>query len=227
MKKSILTIVMIIASALTVSAQSGISVKKFQNEGKDNLYRGTEKTTTAEGDLNKDGINDLVIVENVSSEQFSDKTTAYFAIYWGGADGEYKLYNTFQLDSLARNVNVSITAKCVLRMSAETTYDYVDDDGESGFYEEYYLVYMLRYQDNEFCLIGGSVQYHWERVPDLGCMSHHISYNTLTNKAVRSDYPNCDTDHPEKQTVDIKKLPLMKITEFQIGQPIFDRFDLK
>ena len=224
MKKSILTIAMIIATALTMLAQSSVSVKKFQNEGKNNLYRGTEKNTIVEGDLNKDGINDLVITENIEGD-INDKTTAYFAIYWGSADGVYKLYKTFQLDSLARNVNVSITAKGVLRMSAETTYDYVDDDGESGFYEEYNLVYMLRYQDSEFCLIGGSVHYHWERVPDLGCMSHHISYNTLTNKAVRSNYPNCDYDHPEKETVDIKKLPLMKITEFKIGQPIFDRFD--
>ncbi|MCR4558795.1 MAG: hypothetical protein K5685_01790 [Bacteroidales bacterium] len=56
MKKSILTIAMIIATALTMLAQSSVSVKKFQNEGKNNLYRGTQKNTIVEGDLNKDGI---------------------------------------------------------------------------------------------------------------------------------------------------------------------------
>jgi hypothetical protein len=219
MKRLFLSIVMIFASVLNSSAQFNKTGKTEQD-----LYSGKQQTITAFGDLNKDGISDLVIAENVQGE-IGEKTTAFFAIYWGGNDG-YELYKTFQFDSLARQVNVSITSKGVLRMAAETTYDYVENDGDSGFYEEYNLVYMLRYQDSEFCLIGGSVYYHWERVPDLGCMSHHISYNTLTNKAVRSNYPNCDTDHPEKATVDIKKLPLMKITEFKIGEPIFDRFDL-
>ena len=226
MKKIILSVVLIITAILNVSAQNKFTTKRFQNEGKNNLYLGKEQTIIAEGDLNKDGIKDLVIAENVDGE-IGERVTAYFAIYWGGDDGVYKLYKTFQLDSLARQLNVSITERGVLRMSAETTYNEVDEDGESGYYEEYTLVYMLRYQDNEFCLIGGSVNYHWERVPDLGCRCYYISYNTLTNKAIRSDFPGCDTDHPEKSTVDIKKLPLMKLTEFPIGQPIFDVFNLR
>lgn len=225
MKKIILSVVLIITAILNVSAQNKFTTKRFQNEGKNKLYLGKEQTIIAEGDLNKDGIKDLVIAENVDGE-IGERVTAYFAIYWGGDDGVYKLHKTFQLDSLARQLNVSITERGVLRMSAETTYNEVDEEGESGYYEEYTLVYMLRYQDNEFCLIGGSVNYHWEKVPDLGCRCYYISYNTLTNKAIRSDFPGCDTDHPEKSTVDIKKLPLMKLTEFPIGQPIFYEFDL-
>ena len=63
MKKLFFSLLIFAVSALSVSAQSGIAAKKFQNQGKDNLYLGNEKTTIAEGDINQDGIKDLVIAE--------------------------------------------------------------------------------------------------------------------------------------------------------------------
>ena len=209
-----------------VSAQRGIAAKLFKDQGTTNLYLGTNKTEAAEGDLNKDGIKDLVIVEQFPDASRTDKIAAFFAIYWGNADGNYKLYKYFQVDSLAHTVSASVTAKGVLRIASDIFYDYIEDEGESGFYEEYSLVYMLRYQENEFRLIGGTTWYHWERIPDLGCMIWHKSYNMLTNKAVISNCPMCDTDHPEVSNVAIKKLPLMKITDITIGTPMFDQFDL-
>ena len=198
----------------------------FVPSGKDHLYRGFYNTVVAKGDLNKDGVKDMVIAELLNGE-FHEEQLTRFAIYFGGRDGVYNLHKAFYFDGYARNAEVSVTNKGVLRMAVKMVNDSIGDTPFDGFTKSYYLVYMFRFQDGEFHLIGGKNKYRYEQHPDKECESYEITYNMLTNKAIKNIFVGCDTTKPESSDLEMDPQPLMKITDFVIGEIIFDKFVLK
>lgn len=196
MKKTILTIIAIIifATVNTTSAQ----LDQFANSGPiaQDLIEGGYIQETANGDLNKDGLNDLVI-----------GVPEGIAIYFGNNDG-YKLYNTYECPSLEVdeykfNRQVSITSKGVLKVSEDITRT---TDEQSASIN---IVHMLRYQDNDFYLIGGKLS----ALVEGNFVA--FSFNMLSNKMIMQDkYGNALTE-----PTDIPEFPLKSISEFSLASP--------
>lgn len=189
------------ATVGTVSAQ----LDQFANQGATlgDLFSGDEQTTTAEGDMNKDGIKDLVI-----------GVPEGIAIYWG-KNGGYTLYNTYSAPQGEReNAKItrshSITSKGVLRIENTLT---ITDPEQGSIQID--LIYLMRYQDNDFYMIGGKLGITQDKV--------YIGYsiNTLTNTIIAQDKNNDAVSDPLK----IPEIPLKSISEIQFGNPkFFDQY---
>ena len=197
MKKTILTIIAIIifATVNTTSAQ----LDQFANSGPiaQDLIEGGYIQETANGDLNKDGLNDLVI-----------GVPEGIAVYWGSANG-YKLYNTYRcfsidLDTLKFIRSTSITSKGVLRVEYNLSLTKPLDGFSKGTY-----VTMLRYQDNDFFFIGGKVSIEIEGQPVS------LSINTLTNKVLIQD----KSGNAITEAYNLPEMPLKSISELVFEEP--------
>lgn len=127
------TILLTIASFLICGITS-VDAQNFKSSGKtaSELYSNTI-LNTAEGDLNKDGVKDLIIsAENAT------------AIYWGNTSG-YNLFKDYDL-RIHQNAKISINDKGVLRIQ-------IDSDNKTD-------VFLYRYQNNALVLIGGKKDRH-------------------------------------------------------------------
>ena len=134
-------------SAIAITLGSGIraDAQIFKPSGKTAAELSTKEIVNqAEGDFNKDGIKDLFI------STFCDGS----AFYFGKAGGSYSLILDTDL-SVDRDAKLSVTDKGVLRIQTPQS-----------------DVFLFRYQDNTFVLIGGK---HGDE-----------SYNFLTNKKVET-----------------------------------------
>ena len=211
MKKSIVLIIMFIVSALSASAQ-GIAAKIFQSQGKSNLYLGTEETTIAEGDINQDGIKDLVIAET------DNPLGGVMAVYWGTSDG-YKLYSVFNTKN---KISVSITTKGILRIQTDYQELYSLGDGEGDCTTFTTNVYLLRWQDYGLYLIGGKT-IHADCGDDF---AYGASFNPLTNKVITlCQDAESGKDFPEdSKTFTLPPHDLLMLAEISIGEYHFEDY---
>ena len=211
MKKSIVLIIMFIVSALSASAQ-GIAAKIFQSQGKSNLYLGTEETTIAEGDINQDGIKDLVIAET------DNPLGGVMAVYWGTSDG-YKLYSVFNTKN---KISVSITTKGILRIQTDYQELYSLGDGEGDCTTFTTNVYLLRWQNNGLYLIGGKTV-HADCGDDF---AYGASFNPLTNKVITlCQDAESGKDFPEdSKTFTLPPHDLLMLAEISIGEYHFEDY---
>ncbi|MBQ5574622.1 MAG: hypothetical protein IIT37_01040, partial [Bacteroidales bacterium] len=111
MKKIITAITAAILTTAATVGTASAQLDQFANQGATaaDLFSGDAQTTTAEGDMNKDGVKDLVI-----------GIPEGIAIYWG-KNGGYTLYNTYaapqrERDGITLSRSSSITSKGVLRI---------------------------------------------------------------------------------------------------------------
>lgn len=209
----ILLLAAIICSAFSgASAQSGIAAKKFQNQGKDNLYLGNEKTTIAEGDINQDGIKDLVIAET------DNPVDGVMAIYWGTPNG-YKLYSVFKTKN---EISVSITTKGVLRIQTNYKELYSQRYEDADCITFTTNVYLLRWQNNGLYLIGGKT-IHADCGDDF---AHGASFNPLTNKVITlCQDAESGKDFPEdSKTFTLPAHDLLLLAEIEIGEYHFEDY---
>ena len=143
MKKHIFIITLVVM-ALVLCGGIKAEAQVFKTSGKTaSELCPDHKFVSVEGDFNKDGVKDLFI--NVNDEAC--------AFYFGNADGGYTLFRDYDVH-LYEGAKLSVTDKGVLRIQS----------GED--------VFLFRYQDNAFVLIGGK---HGEE-----------SYNFLTDKKVET-----------------------------------------
>ena len=212
MKKLFFSLLIAAVSVCSASAQSGIAAKKFQNQGKSNLYLGTEETTIAEGDINQDGIKDLVIAET------DNPIGGVMAVYWGTSDG-YKLYSVFNTKN---EISISITTKGVLRIQTDERFGEVfryDEGSCEGFTKN---VYLLRWQNNGLYLIGGKTIH-------AGCgddFAYGASFNPLTNKVITlCQDAESGKDFPEdSKTFALPAHDLLLLAEISIGEYHFEDY---
>lgn len=212
MKKLFFSVLIAAVSVCSASAQSGIAAKKFQNQGKSNLYLGTEETTIAEGDINQDGIKDLVIAE-------TDNTIGgVMAVYWGTPDG-YKLYSVFNTEN---KISVSITTKGVLRIQTDYIELYSAAYGEGDCTTFTTNVYLLRWQNNGLYLIGGKTV-HADCGDDF---AYGASFNPLTNKVITlCQDAESGKDFPEdSKTFALPPHDLLLLAEISIGEYHFEDY---
>ena len=146
----------LILSALAMTMAHGANAQTFQQSGKTIADLTTENVNiSAEGDFNKNGVKDLFL----NTEQTGS------AIYFGKADGGYNLFRDYDLH-LDDNAKVTVNANGVLR---------IQNDIESGS-----DIFLFRYQNGGFVLIGGKKDRH---------KSEHYdeSYNFSTRKVIKTN----------------------------------------
>ncbi|MBR4803677.1 MAG: hypothetical protein IK032_03470 [Bacteroidales bacterium] len=177
--------------AFLMSAFVPLNAQNFKQSGSSAAALVIPKCTslaTAQGDLNKDGKKDLVIFANYEKYNSEDD----FAVYFGDAQGKYSLYRSIRSD-LPSDLELSITDKGVIRIESHLT-DAVD-------------VFLFRYQDGDFRLIGGKKDRHKTEHYD-------ISYNFLTDKMIRTDG---EGKAKKSVTSAMPKLPVLKLGWFPMN----------
>ena len=201
MKKIITAITAAILTTAATVGTASAQLDQFANQGATaaDLFSGDAQTTTAEGDMNKDGVKDLVI-----------GIPEGIAIYWG-KNGGYTLYNTYaapqrERDGITLSRSSSITSKGVLRIECNLKGNY------DGHFLNYTYVYMFRFQDGDFYLIGGKVHVN---VDDQQCIAYSV--NTLTHQVAMQD---CD-GNLISEMIEIPEEPLKSISEIELGNPTF------
>lgn len=123
-------------SALMMCGGNFVNAQTFKTSGKTLTELCSETITVkVEGDINKDGVKDLVI------------STEYqgCAFYFGKADGSYSLFHDYDL-SLSTDAKITINDKGVLRIQE-------DFNGNSD-------VFLFRFQNGGLALIGGKKDRH-------------------------------------------------------------------
>ncbi len=133
MKKHLLIISF---STLIMCEGNFLNAQTFKSSGKTLTELCSEPITAkVEGDINKDGVKDLVI------------STEYHgcAFYFGKADGSYSLFSDYDL-SMPQEAKITINDKGVLRIQK-------DFDGNSD-------VFLFRFQNGGLVLIGGKKDRH-------------------------------------------------------------------
>lgn len=167
------------------------------------------------GDLNKDGIEDLVayIYKEIDLSDDTPDVFSTLAIYWGAADG-YLLYR--QYDSVLFGTNrayfaitentISVTPKGLLRIN-------VDVFNSAGSYESYNHTYLFRFQDGDFYLIGDDSHVFSRNFGE----TTETSTNYLTNKQKVTNYNEFDESIKRKVVWnDIPKEPLRSLGSFPL-----------
>ena len=124
------------------------------------LDRSDKTLVTAEGDINKDGIPDLVVAAPKALEGST------FAFFFGDGQGGYNLFRDYELSLYGRETGISITDAGVVRIQCDL------DKGAD--------IFLFRFEKGDFRLIGGKKDRH---------VSDHYdeSYNYLTGKMIRTD----------------------------------------
>ncbi len=144
----------------------------------DKAFVGEGTPVIAEGDINKDGIKDLVVAV---PEVFHGKN---FAFYFGQKEGGYTLFRDYLTDVYGSEVKLSVTDKGVVRIE----YDF--DVGAD--------IFLFRYENGDFRLIGGKEDRH------LTTFDYDVSYNYLTDKMIRTEGEGRSR---QSETLDMRKLP--------------------
>ena len=203
MKKILLT------AALCSLALTAWSQPVFQPTGKSvaDLHetRTDEKVVTAEADINKDGIKDLVIALD---GYYSDSN---FAFYFGDRNGNYNLFRDYETEMYGNKTGITVTDAGVVRIQC---------DGDAGS-----DIFLFRWQDGDFRLIGGKKDRH---------ASEHYdeSYNYLTGKMIRTDGEGksrkaVTTDMPKQPVINFGWIPLYyDMLDYLIEAPEEDDYAL-
>lgn len=123
------------------------SLRESGTSENDIVPEGWEKTVV-QGDLNKDGIADLVLVA------YPDSSKAILAIYFGSAEGRLSCWKKYEeVIPIATegfenvDADLSITSKGVLRIN-------ISHSSDVGSYFTSTDKYSFRYQNEDFYLIG-------------------------------------------------------------------------
>ena len=145
---------------------------------------------TVEGDLNKDGINDVFFAAKANANAVGP---AYYGFYFGNKNGEYTLIKHHYDMPLTQNAKITINDKGVLRIQNDL------DNGNSD-------IFLFRYQNGGFYLIGGKKDRHKSD-------NYDFSYNFSTKKYIKT------TGKGKKattETFEMKNLPILKFGWFPL-----------
>lgn len=214
----------IILMAVAVILSSAAYAQNFKHSGSsasDVTPKGWLINYEPTGDLNKDGLNDLVIMATPDSiEHIITRTDGskynnnhpVLAIYWGTAEGKFTLYKEYptvleifddelmSMDGLLmeNTYEIYITDRGVLRIK-----DYEDQAGSIVITTEK----LYRYQNGDFELIGEQVDTY-----DRDTQSaEEVSYNYSTGKVKFTNYYMADDKDDEVSWGTCPKSPKKKL----------------
>ena len=200
----------------------GVRAQELQKQGRgvDDLVPEGWVHTEATGDLNKDGIADLVVV---ATPDFKENTKTrddgfvynfnqpLLAVYFGTAGGKMQLWRQYDQVIPARpdeyvsiDTNLTITEKGVLRISLETF-------ASMGGWGTEHSNFSYRYQDGDFYLIGKENQSMSRNTGEMETTSEN--YLTWRRQVVKENvFEDSNVPKTEKWTKLPRKL-LKKLGE--------------
>ena len=203
---------------------AGVRAQQLQQQGRgvEDLVPAGWDHTEATGDLNKDGIVDLVVV---ASPDFKENTKTrddgyvynfnqpLLAVYFGTAEGKMQLWRQYDQVVPARpdeyvsiDASLTITEKGVLRISLETF-------ASMGGWGSENSNFFYRYQDGDFYLIGKEYHNMSRNTGDMETTSEN--YLTWRRQVVTENAFE-DSNVPRKETwTKLPKKPLEKL-----GKPL-------
>jgi hypothetical protein len=188
-----------------------------QGRGVDDLVPAGWEHTEATGDLNKDGIADLVVV---ATPDFKENTKTrddgfvynfnqpLLAVYFGTAEGKLQLWRQYDQVVPARpdeyvsiDASLTITEKGVLRIALETF-------SSMGGWGSENCNFSYRYQDGDFYLIGKESRNMSRNTGEMETTSEN--YLTWRRQVVKENVFDDDKPKKEKWTK-LPKKPLEKL----------------
>ena len=203
---------------------TGVRAQELQKLGRgvDDLVPKGWVYTEATGDLNKDGIADLVVV---ATPDFKENTKTrddgfvynfnqpLLAVYFGTAEGKLQLWRQYDQVVPARpdeyvsiDTNLTITEKGVLRISLETF-------ASMGGWGTEHSNFSYRYQDGDFYLIGKENQSMSRNTGEMETTSEN--YLTWRRQVVKENvFEDSNVTKTEKWT----KLPRKSLEK--LGKPL-------
>lgn len=211
MKKSLISLILIVLPAI-------IAAQGLKNDGNsaDNLVPSDWEKIVAQGDLNKDGIADLVVIATpTSKENMKTRHDGYvynfnqpvLAIYWGSKDSSYKLYKQYDnviparpSEFLSITPTISVTERGVLKIELEYF-------SSAGGWDSSNSAYLYRYQQGDFFLIGKDES---TLTRNTGATST-ISENYLTGKRSVTTGNVQSNKKPSAKWSNIPKAPLQPL----------------
>ena len=215
MKK--MTIIVMTCLSTIVQAQHLLP----QGRGVDDLVPAGWEHTEVTGDLNKDGIDDLVVVATPDfKENTKTRDDGYvynfnqplLAIYFGTAEGNMQLWRQYDRvipvrpdEYVSIDASLTITEKGVLRISLETF-------SSMGGWGSENSKFSYRYQDGDFYLIGKDYQSMSRNTGEMETTSEN--YLTCRRQVVKENVFDDNVSKTEKWTKLTKK-PLEKL-----GKPL-------
>lgn len=205
------TIALAIATTMLTSAQS--SLAQQGTAVNDLVPAGWERIQTAKGDINHDGVVDLVVMAfpNHSDKMLTrddgfviNMNEPVVAVYMGQQNGVYKLYRQSTNIVPAQDeynfietFDVNVTAKGVLNVIYSTF-------SSAGSWGNNTITLTYRFQDGDLYLIGQSEESFNRATHDVEVYSH----NYLTGKAC-SSIKRDKGRSPKEKWENIGKKPLV------------------
>ena len=199
----------------------GVQAQELQKQGRgveDLVPKGWEHTE-ATGDLNKDGIADLVVVATPDfKENTKTRDDGYvynfnqplLAVYFGTAEGKMQLWRQYdrviparQDEYVSIDASLTVTEKGVLRISLETF-------ASMGGWGTENSNFSYRYQNGDFNLIGKEYQSMSRNTGEMETTSEN--YLTWRRQVVKENAFDDNIPKKEKWTK-LPKKPLEKLGE--------------
>jgi hypothetical protein len=214
MKKSLSLSLLLIVSVVAMPQSATHSLKVLQS------WQHTEE----KGDLNKDGINDLVIIavppeesvatrqsdEGEEDEDFREEPQPVLSIFWGTPQGQYRHYKQYDeilprgnnTCSYDREITITDRGSLIFSMSLWCS---------AGSYGTSTDTFTFRYQNGDFFLIG----YETDEFSRNSGERRVFSYNYLTWRKQTVTDNGFDDSVPKKEKWEkIAKKPLKRLGSF-------------
>ncbi len=164
MKKTIFSIIVVAAALMPLQALAQV-LKASGKSAADVVPNGWESTFKT-GDMNGDGLPDLVIIATPSNkDKMKTRDDGYvynfnqpiLAIYWGDKNGNYKLFKQYDNVIPAREDEfLAITPSLDITKSGSLQID-LEFFATAGSYTQPTTTHVFRYQNGDFMLIGKDV----------------------------------------------------------------------
>lgn len=186
-------------------------------------------STEAIGDLNNDGIKDLVIIAtpNFKEHMETRESDGYqynynqpiLAIYWGTENGVFTRYKSYD-NILPHAENQFLSVALTLQVTKQGTIDIASEYfASAGSWSNDSYHHIFRYQNGDFYLIGLESD-SYARNTGKG---ERISINYSTGRRQTITYNGSDGASPKKESWSrIPKKPLYRLGDFSIDQGIPD-----
>ena len=225
------TIILLAVSALVTVADAQ-SLQSSGRSAKEIVPQGWSVQEES-GDLNKDGIADLVIIatphfrENIQVREGDgyeyDYNQPIMAIYWGTASGQYNLYKQYAEiiphrtdEFVSWEIGLSISAKGAITISAKGAITISTSTfASAGSWNNESEKYVFRWQQGDFFIIG----YESESMARNTGEAETNSYNYLTHKKQVVTFNVFDENIPKREKWSkIPVKPLERLGSFRLEE---------